>query len=58
MDKNLIVLADKYRSGIIDGYKLAEMLKNNEITKSERRKIVKLASSNRKRLLTSYKIVG
>lgn len=57
MDKNLIVLADKYRSGIIDGYKLAEMLKNNEITKSERRKIVKLASSNRKRLLYDSWIV-
>ena len=49
MDSNLIALADKYRSGVIDGYKLAEMLKNNEITKSERRKIVKLASSKPKR---------
>jgi hypothetical protein len=49
MDNNLMILADKYRSGIIDGYKLAEILKNNEITKSERRKIVKLASSNPKR---------
>lgn len=40
-------LAVKYKAGIIDGFHLSSMLKNNEITKSERRKIVKLAKLKR-----------
>ena len=41
-------LADGYRSGAITGHKLGEMMTAGEITKTERRKIVRLAATPKK----------
>lgn len=36
-------LAEQYQNGIIDGHRLANMITNKQITKQERRKVVKLS---------------
>lgn len=45
-----------YRKGEIDGYKLSELESNGEITKTQRRKIIKLSSKEEKTLSERQKL--
>ena len=43
-EQRILDLADRKRRGVLDGAAIAKLQRDGEITKSERRTIVKLAS--------------